>query len=428
MITSEALSLDRTSEGICTSKFILSLQRAGYIVHCLTSEVSMRRQSEDFYLPWLNSIPISHIEHFTSPIQKVVNPHNKFTNIIGASFAYLTGWNFETWRQVRLWRNSLESIIDRFNPDLIFVRGAGTNFCPHLAMTMLNPKIPWVANYHDPFPISLYPEPYRHQRFLLSSNQESWNQRILNRATALTFPSERLLKWELKKQKKTIHDKSFVIPHLVSEVPGRPLQIPDSLKFDPKNFNLLHMGTLLGPRNPNILYTALLQFCAKSDERKQNTRLYLVGALNKTHQSKNDLLDQLIKIGILTVYPMRIDYHASMQLAKKSDVLILLESNSIESPFFPAKLTDYLYLRKPILAITPRLSTTRDILGQEYPLYVEPNLVDEMENKLEELWKYWKRGDLERLLPSQSILDYLSASEFKSDFERIFTYCMNKST
>jgi hypothetical protein len=70
-----------------------------------------------------------------------------------------------------------------------------------------------MAHYHDPYPGSLYPAPYRQHVALQSPMQEHMHRRIVKSAHALTFPSQRLLEWVLCGELEKERRKAFVVPH-----------------------------------------------------------------------------------------------------------------------------------------------------------------------------------------------------------------------
>lgn len=407
LITSEALTLEHTSEGICTSKFIWALHKAGFDLRVLTSDPHLQKNTKPFSVPWLNHVPIQHIQQYSR--EEIKPPVNRFVfNKLDAIYAYLTGWNWHVWKKIGLWRRAITENIDQFHPDLVFVRGAGASFQPHMAMISSKQRIPWVANYHDPFPLSLYPEPYRKVTPLLSASQEKWHWKILQKANAISFPSRRLMNWVLRGQSEQVYSKAYVIPHLASAL---DIKTPDScqlLEDFSECFLMLHLGTLLGLRSPDALYRAFASFLKKSEERCKLARMVMIGPVSKQHRGENKLRDELIQQGNLVIYNQRINYGESLKYGKNADALIIVEAVSKESPFFPAKLSDYLWLNKPILALTPEQSTTRDILGSDYPLVASPDHPEEIEQALTTLWNAWKSGQAGELLAAPKALSSCS--------------------
>jgi len=63
----------------------------------------------------------------------------------------------------------------------------------------------------------------------------------------------------------------------------------------------------------------------------------------------------------------RVTYAQSLELIRKAVGVIVLEAEAEYSPFMPAKISDILKERKPVIAITPVDSEVREILGSRYP-------------------------------------------------------------
>lgn len=418
LVTSETLCIDSTSEGICTSKFILALHRAGYQVYCLTSDAHLTGKVGEFTLPWLGDVPIKHIFDGNQPEQKLRRKSSTIENKLQAAVAHLTGWNTMTWRSVGQWRKALRKCISEVKPDIIFVRSAGMNFHPHLAISSMKMDIPWVAHYHDPFPISLYPEPYRRVTPILCANQERYNNQILTQANALTFPSERLKNWMVGSKSEKIKSKAYVLPHLGSDLCNEIDNSLHTFGVRGDEFNLVHLGNVLGHRNPNLLIEAYKSFLWKSEERRKKSKLFMVGPVSNKFVA-NDLWNIMINQGNLVNIARRISYSESLAIGRMASVLVLIEANNIESPFFPGKLADYIWLRKPILALTPKQSSTTDILGADYPLLTPPNNVDAIEGALTIAWEHWISDTSNSLLPSQNTLEGISEASVIKNVEQI---------
>jgi hypothetical protein len=436
LVTARRLSLDKTSEGICSSKFILSLSRAGYEVSCLTSDDVVGTDPAISSVPWLESVRIKHIKSYgdagawtrwsrlTESLAAGGNAGAYAGRKIDAAIVYATGYRTQYWRQVDLWYHALREEVETEKPDLIFVRAAGQEFEPHMAMLRWRPPVPWIANYHDPYPMSLYPRPYCRRYPLISRWQESVHRKILAAANALTFPSRRLLEWVLSGDLEQYRSKAFVIPHLATELPEpdsaiETLKLP-ALKSD--DFSIVHTGTLLGHRDPRVLLKGFLDFIKHDGEKRDRAHLVFVGGVigeNRQHLTQSEW-SQLIGPDNLVCLDQRINYHRALELAKSAVSVVILEANAAESPFFPAKLADYLWLGKPILALSPKMSVVADLLGHDYQLRVAPDDSHAVTSALSTLWAHWTTGRLSELMPSQTILDSMSEAAVLAKLEGVF--------
>lgn len=431
LVTARQLSLNKTSEGICTSKFILALARAGHEVSCLTSD-DIAADPGISSVPWLESVGVKHIRSYgdagtrlsrlTQSLAAGGNTGGYAARKIDAAIVYATGYRSEYWHQVDLWYRALRQEVERVKPDLIFVRAAGQEFEPHMAMLKWRPPVPWIANYHDPYPISLYPSPYCHRYPFVSRWQESVHRRIVAAADALTFPSRQLLEWVLRGDLEQYRRKAFVLPHLAPTLP-EPDSTIEAIKppLSPRDhFSLVHTGTLLGHRDPRVLLKGFSDFINHDGEKRERAHLVFVGGVigeNRRHLLHSEW-SQLIGPQNLVCLNQRTSYHSALRIADSASALVILEANASESPFFPAKLADYLWLRKPILALSPRMSVVSDILGPDYPLRVAPDDSQAVTSALRALWDHWTTGRLNDLVPSPSILDALSEAAVVATLER----------
>jgi len=420
LVAASGVILDTTSGGICTSKTIRLMSRAGHEVVCLTSDPGCGDRSGWFTLPWLGDVPVKHVSTYLGhrtwarlhSCVKAISASGRAgayaARKMDAAFAYATGFKSATWSEVECWFTAIRHAVKMEKPDLLFACGAGGNFRPHLAMLRWRPAVPWIANYHDPFPLSLYPEPYRVRVPLVSWWQEAVHRRIVERADALTFPSQRLLEWVLSGKLAAQRQKAYVISHLAMDLPndGVPVET-NTPHLDPHCFNIVHTGTLLGPRVPWALLDGFRDFLDQDAEKRRLARLTLVGAVNRKHVA-DERWQQITRGGSVVSVNQRIPYHQALELTRSATATVVLEANSPESPFLPAKVADYLWLRKPILALSPRQSAVADILGPDYPLLVAPDDAKGVTSALNTIWDHWKAGDLEKLSPSQNTVASIS--------------------
>jgi hypothetical protein len=116
-----------------------------------------------------------------------------------------------------------------------------------------------------------------------------------------------------------------------------------------------------------------------------------------------------------------------MEILFHSVAGVIVEAIAAESPFYPGKLADLLYLRKPILGITPAQSTVRDMLGDSYPLLCLPDRPEEVEARLELLWEAWKSGAVDRFRPPERALEMASPDTALRELDRLFDFLGSQS-
>jgi hypothetical protein len=367
---------DATSEGICTAKFCNLLTSRGHEVVCLHADTSIE-PGPYATMPDCQMLPLPR-EADRSPGP---SPRRPIGGRIGrlamqksdAALAHATGFNRAEWHQRRRWRSGLEGAIAEHRPDVVFARGAGQDFRPHLAMTDLTDPPPWVANYHDPWPLSLYPDPYRQRSGSVSALQERANRRILRRADAVTFPSQRLLEWESRRARVDLATKGAVVAHL------GPAEVPSPMEraHPGEPLVLLHAGNLNQIRHPQPLFDAVARLVDRHRRAGHDAppplRLVLLGAIDHRLLSSPEWKASVAPLeasGAVEVRSERISYEASLSALGAADVALVLAVGHPESPFFPAKLADLVALDGPLLVVAPTESTPADVMGTDHPGFV----------------------------------------------------------
>jgi hypothetical protein len=187
-------------------------------------------------------------------------------------------------------------------------------------------------------------------------------------------------------------------------------------------FVLLHAGTLLGPRQPWSLLEAFRRFLAAGPGRTGRAELKFVGAVNRNLKS-DPRWAEAMQIPGVRIFDQRVPYAQSLELLRQASVGIILESESGESPFFPAKLTDCLACRRPVLALSPSESVVSDLLGRDYPYRCGPTDVAGIGSALEHLWGLWREGKLSEAAAPPQLAETLSMATVGAQCRQIFEQC-----
>lgn len=336
---------------------------------------------------------------------------------------YAVGFELSFWRRLSALEGEIQFLLARGDFKLVFARGAGTDFSPHFALVRSGSKVPWIAYYHDPYPVHLYPEPYRQPWSVPGWHAERWHRKVIRQASALAFPSRRLLEWVLCGDLAQYREKAFVLPHLATGIAnnGDSSNSSSIEGFDQSQFNVVHTGTLLRHRSPWSLLEGCRRFTEGSDQKAKHTRLWQIGRVDR-HLLADSRWAEYQRQPWFQRVESRVPYDQALRVLADSACGVVLEAVAAESPFFPAKLADHLMLRKPTLAITPASSTVRDILGSDYPLLCLPDSVDAVVTALELLWEKWRERALDRLAPTPEACAMASPETALSELQRMLRY------
>lgn len=416
LVAARHVALDRTSEGLCTARFLQALAAGGHDVRCVTSEDGDPGWRSDGVelRPWPPP-PRSGwdlLDRWTGPGQGP-RPLAFARRHARTALTVTSGRAPQAWRERAQWRQALDDQLVDFRPEVVVARGGGLGFEVHHLLAGRSHAPPWVAHVHDPFPASAYPPSYAERTPLLSAHEERSARRVLRRADVVTAPSERLASWMSRTIGASLGDRLVVVPHV-----GGPTSdgAPDRALVDrlcgDRPLLLVHTGTLLRQRSPRALLEALDRLAARSPVWADQARLVLLGRLDRRHRADpalQEVVGRLEAAGCLRVHDGRAHHATALAVTERATAAVLIEADDPESPFFPAKLADYVASDRPVLALTPGRSVARDLLGDAHPLLVTPGDRDGVVRALEAVREAWAGDALDPLRPRPEARALVSA-------------------
>lgn len=227
-----------------------------------------------------------------------------------------------------------------------------------LALAEWAPWLPWVAHFSDPWVDSLYSAGTPEERQREDRRTEA---RVIERANAIVFTNHFAAELVMAKYPDELRAKAGVVPHTTDPdllrhpgsvqprtEPARPLQ-------------LSHVGNLfVGRRRANALFEAL----ALLNQRLPlagRVELRLIGAGSGLYEAREKVFELSLE-RIVTFQP-RVSHLESLAAMAASDVLVIIDAPARTNVFTPSKLVDYLMARRPILALTPPIGSTAEIVG-----------------------------------------------------------------
>ncbi|WP_055435393.1 hypothetical protein [Lacinutrix algicola] len=333
-----------------------------------------------------------------------INISKFLENIFGHSFTFFND------------SKSIQKAIKKYytNHDLIITLSQGASFRPHNAMLKL-PELhsKWLAYVHDPYPFHLYPEPYNWTEAGYKQ-KEYFFRKVSERAKYSAFPSQLLKEW-MGQFFPNFIETGLVIPHQQLKVDVlEELGVYNAFVDDDK-FTLLHAGNLMKQRSPFFLIKAYRTFLELNPKAKDNSVLLLIGPASY-HQKEIEIEQQTLSQ--LQLHLKNVPFNVVNTLQHRATVNIILESKSKISPFLPGKFPHCVFANKPILALSPKRSETRHLLGDAYPFVSEVDDVALIASKIETLYLNWvqkKEGSLNR----PDLEHYLSTDYVKTVLNKI---------
>ena len=368
LVVCESLRINGTSSGIVSSTFIKFLHESGHHVTVITEN------NFDYPITWLPK-EVSARKFDIHPIKK-----NLFDKIpkLKALPTYLTGFSKSFRNTINHYKKEIEFELSLQKYDAIYALGSGSAFAPHFALAEMELDIPFYVNIHDPFPMHVYPEPYKKPKTWINALLEKKFAIVLQAAKGISFPSQLLME-DMSKTFASIKEKGFIIPHIGTLLTSLPTEDgDDALALNASKINILHAGTLLGPRNPAYLLKAIGELNVECPELMEQVVFTFVGKVNKA-------LTEVVnssKISNVTFLTSRFSYQKSLGLINQAQALLVIEAISTFSPFLPGKIADIAYAGKPIISLSPKNSEVRRLLGSNYPYQTELDNVKEMKQIL----------------------------------------------
>lgn len=233
-----------------------------------------------------------------------------------------------------------------------------------LALGEWHPRLPWVAHFSDPWIDSLYesdsPEAKRRE-------ERAAEARVVERADAIVFTNRFASELVMSKYPDARRAKSHVVPHTIDP---DLLRETDGIAPPPaqgRPMRLSHVGNLFaGRRRANTLFEALAAL-----NRRQPlagvVELVLLGAGSGLYEAREKVFELGLE-PIVTFHP-RVSHIESLKAMAASDVLVIIDAPAETNVFMPSKVVDYLMARRPILALTPSIGSTAEIIGAlGYPI------------------------------------------------------------
>ena len=127
-----------------------------------------------------------------------------------------------------------------------------------------------------------------------------------------------------------------------------------------REFSMAHIGSLLGGRNPQILWKVLSEISREVEGFQSDLKLRFAGAISdevKASLMKFDLDKHAEFLGYIS-------HQEALKLQRKSQLLLLIEIDSVATrAIIPGKLFEYLSAERPIIALGPEGSDIAPILS-----------------------------------------------------------------
>ena len=380
LVVCGSLRIKGTSSGIVSSTFIKLLHESDYNVTVITEN------NFDYPVTWLPKG--ANVRKFDIPLAKktFIDKIPK----VKAIPTYVTGFSKSFRNSIEAYKSEINKVLSNKEFDLIYALGSGSSFAPHFALAEMNLTIPFYVNIHDPFPMHVYPEPYKKPKTWINSVLEKKFKVVLDKAKGISFPSQSLMN-HMSSTFPTIKKKGFVIPHIGTSLNHLPEENTDSdIILDSSKINILHAGTLLGPRNPKFLLQAIKKLNIENPAFLNDVEFTFIGGINKDLKT----IVENSKLQNVQFLSARISYQKSIEIITQADASLVIEATSDFSPFLPGKVADIAFAEKTLIDLSPKNSEVRRLLGVDYPYQSELDDVLAIKEVLKQFYKDFKNNNL----------------------------------
>jgi glycosyltransferase involved in cell wall biosynthesis len=276
-------------------------------------------------------------------------------------------------------------------------------------------KLPWVADFRDPWTEGIrrrqaYQGNRGRQRL-----EEALERAVLTRADHVVVTTEKTMEQFLAKYPSVLAEKFSVITNGFDPDDAAPPSAPRLL--DPRQFNVTLTGNVEALFDARPFFHTLRELLDEDAEIRSRLRVNFVG-------TKRGKYDDYLRQHDLDGHVRYIGYvpHATcLQYLAESDALFLCQIPVHESAStkLSGKLFEYLYMRKPILALTlPGL--TADILSRSgLGTVVDPNDQVGIKQALRDLYLRHKVGQ-SPVVPDDAYIDSFNRIHQTQRLSRIF--------
>ena len=250
-------------------------------------------------------------------------------------------------------------------------------------------KIPWIADFRDPWTEGIRRKQSYERSGLRRRLEHAFERRVIEGADHVVVTTDKTLEQFLAKYPAIPASKYSVITNGFDAADFTVHQDGGRL-LDESHFNLTLTGNVETLFDAVPFLTAVRELLDEDDALRARLRINFVG----TKRGKYDDFIDRHRLDTNVRYIGYVPHQTSLRYLAESDVLFLCQIPVYESATtkLSGKLFEYLYMRKPILALTiPGLTT--DILSRSgLGVAVDPTDQAGIKKALRDLYLRWREG------------------------------------
>ena len=264
---------------------------------------------------------------------------------------------------------------------------------------------PYVVDFRDPWFVET-----RRPAGLLGSLQARWKKRIIagSARVVVVTPGE---PFDLLQELPGLSARQVAV--ITNGYDPDDFAASSAAGPDPSRFTITHLGTVYADTGTE-LFEAVERLLERRPDLARVLRLNLAGDIDP---ARRPAIQRLEAMGVLQLHGF-LPQHAAVDLARRSDVLVLLHRGRTARSHVPAKFYEYLSLEKPVLAVVER-GTLTDLLERTgLGVAVSPHDSDAIGEAIAALYDDLRAGR-SRLLPNRSYIDGFQRKKLTASFAAI---------
>ena len=250
-------------------------------------------------------------------------------------------------------------------------------------------RLPWIADFRDPWTEGIRRKQSYERSRLRRRLEHAFERRVIESADHIIVTTEKTLEQFLAKYPSIPSSRYSVITNGFDAADFGAAADGVGV-LDKSHFNMTLTGNVEAMFDAVPFLTAVRDLVEEDAGMRNCLRINFVG----TKRGKYDQFIELNRLETTIRYIGYVPHQTSLRYLAESDVLFLCQIPVYESATtkLSGKLFEYLYMRKPILALTlPGLTT--DILSRSgLGVAVDPNDPPGIKKALRDLYLRWREG------------------------------------
>jgi glycosyltransferase involved in cell wall biosynthesis len=272
------------------------------------------------------------------------------------------------------------ALVREYRPSIIYSTGGPV--CAHRAASHIARKtgLPWIADLQDP----LIHDKDDRKTARAARYYRELEKHIRHHADATVFTTDA---HRLNSNKRTgVHARGYAI------YPGANPEVMPEVAYKPgSHCRLAHFGSMGGTRNLAVLLPAIESVIARHPEYRDIIRLDLYGNCDR-------LSRQLIAAATypeITRFHGKVSRDTALRAMLSTDCLVVIQNTEqFATETFPAKVYDYFFAGRPILALVHNNPEFEQILGCAQSFIVPADDVAKVAEQVEKIVAAHLAGEL----------------------------------